>query len=97
FISLPLQMKSAGLLLPNNTSITHPPTPSATQFVPGTTTLTIRNSPPRHALDECDLITPWLVHTFTTTWKEFQQRLSHHDHPDPEPPPFWACPQVVDS
>jgi len=85
-------MKTAGLLDPIKKSITHPTTPTNTQFEPGTTTWTIRNSPPRHTLDECDLITPWLVHTFTTTWKEFQQRLTHHNHPDPppdpEPPPF---------
>ena len=85
-------MKTAGLLDPIKESITHPTTPTNTQFEPGTTTWTIRNSPPRHTLDECDLITPWLVHTFTTTWKEFQQRLTHHNHPDPptdpQPPPF---------
>src|SRR5699024_10231292 len=81
---------------PIKESITHPTTPTNTQFEPGTTTWTIRKSPPRHTLDECDLITPWLVHTFTTTWKEFQHRLTHHNHPDPppdpEPPPF--CPQA---
>src|SRR5699024_3456636 len=98
----------SGLLDPIKKSITHPTTPTNTQFEPGTTTrttrpttpppppvtttCTTRNSPPRHTLDECDLITPWLVHTFTTTWKKFQQRPTHHNHPDPppdpEPPPF---------
>src|SRR5699024_234663 len=44
------QMKTAGLLDPIKESITHPTTPTNTQFEPGTTTWTTRNSPPRHTL-----------------------------------------------
>lgn len=63
------------------------------RFNPGVTSWTLRGGPPRHAIDECDLITPWLVHAFTTTWNQYQQRLTaQHSEPDPppdtEPPPF---------
>src|SRR5699024_7381109 len=57
------QMKTAGLLDPIKESITHPTTPTNTQFEPGTTPWTIRHRPPRHTLDECHPITPAPVPT----------------------------------
>lgn len=75
---------------------------TVTGFKPGVTHWTIRGSTPRRVEDECDLITPWLVRSFATLWKQTQERLAAHraaaetptrddrtvNAPDPEPPPF---------
>lgn len=65
------------------------PTETVTRFEPGATSWTIRGGPPRLILDECDLMTPWLVNAFTTRWNEYQQRLAtgRNDNDGPDPPP----------
>ena len=86
---------------PSSDSVTGADTETSTgtgtdMYQPGSTNWTIRGRPPIEAVDDTDMITPWVVNTFTRMWDEVQQRIARHripgagngdDRADPENPP----------
>ncbi|MCT1774950.1 HNH endonuclease signature motif containing protein [Brachybacterium sp. p3-SID957] len=45
---------------------------------PGSTSWAIRGGPPVDAIDDTDMVTPWVVDAFTQMWDEVQQRIARH-------------------
>lgn len=54
---------------------------SGTTYQPGGTAWSIRGRPPIEAIDDTDMITPWVVSAFTRMWDEVQQRIARHRTP----------------
>ena len=59
---------------------------STGSYEPGRTSWTIRGRPPIEAVDDTDMVTPWVVSAFTRMWDEVQARITRHHAPDPSPP-----------